>query len=278
MKPTLSYTLIILAFLAGVCTVYLLTKKAPDVPIKPSLTPSLSITDSPTPMPTPSVTILTKKPVSGFTHFFEEQPVINGQQTYIAYPLEIPTDNPPLAIVYYHGSGQSITKDFSQEVMQNMRAYGAYFTERNLVFIASQQHGDNYGKAVAIEDTVQALDYVRKTYSIQKYYAVMGFSMGGMPALRHAIMYPNLLKKIVLLAPVNGIETYSVAEKKTLASIDTKLWHGTKDTNVPYWATELLVKGLKPYNPKLEVVTLQGKIHWDVDTEYMEDIAEFVKN
>jgi predicted esterase len=267
---------VVLVFIAAIA--YKVRENSTVNPTTPTPTATVAITtEAPTPTatPTPTKIVYDIAAPANYDYFFELQPVVNGQQTYIAYPKNIDPENPPKVVVYYHGSGQQITKDFSDQVMKNMRMYGAYFTQRDFAFIASNQHGDNYGKAIAIEDTVKALDYVKSKYPVNPRYFVLGFSMGGMPALRHVITHPNLIDKLALLAPVNGIEGYTNAEKTTLAKIPTTIWHGTKDTNVPYWATELYVKGLAAYKPKLTVVTLTGKIHWDVDTEYMEQIEIF---
>jgi predicted esterase len=99
--------------------------------------------------------------------------------------------------------------------------------------------------------------------------------MGGMPALKQVILYPKEVSRIALLAPAQQVETYTSTQIKYFREVKLKVWHGTADMNVPYWVTEELVTYFKKNNTPIEVVTLKGKIHWDVDTEYMKDVYEW---
>lgn len=228
-----------------------------------------------TPTPTPSFIEVSEIPVKGYDHFFEKLPKVNGQQGYVAYPLRYDPENPPSVVMYYHGSGQSITTNFNEQVMKNMRAYGNYFTQNNYVFLASHQHGDNQGNKVAIEDSEALVQWVKSKYTVADRLFMLGFSMGGKPAMRHVLLHPSKVKRIALLAPAQQIETYTADQIKLFKNSELKVWHGTADVNVPYWVTEELQRYFKKYSVPLQIVTLKGKTHWDIDTEYMKDIKEW---
>jgi len=228
-----------------------------------------------TPEPTPTPLIYDETPPAKLTGFFEKQPIISTQQGYVAYPLVVDIENPPSIVVYYHGSTQKITKNFSEDVMKNMRKYGDYFANRNFVFVASNQHGDNWGKKIAVDDSMALVKWVTDRYPITNDIYVLGFSMGGQPAMKHVIVHPKDVRKIALLAPANQVEYYTATQIKYFRQVPLEIWHGTADVNVPYWATKLLVKEFGKQKTPVVVHTLDGKTHWDVDTEYMEDVYDF---
>lgn len=228
-----------------------------------------------TPEPTPVTIMFEEKAAPGAEHFFEKTPKLGGEQGYVAYPMKIQEDKPPAIVMYYHGSTQRITTNFSEQVMKNMREYGSFFTERNVAFLASNQHGDNFGRIVAVEDSRALIKWVQDRYPISGNVYILGFSMGGMPAMRHVVTYPKEVKKIALLAPAQQIETYSAAQIKQFSQVRLKVWHGTADVNVPYWVAEELATYFEKHSVPLELVTLKGKTHWDVDTEYMNEIYEW---
>lgn len=243
--------------------------------------PTLSVTTTPTlivqtPAPTPTPLVFTDAPPSGHTGFFEKLPILSGQQGYVAYPQIVDPANPPTIIMYYHGSTQKITKDFkSNQVMKDMRAYGAYMTKYNFAFLASNQHGDNWGSAQAVNDSEALIAWVRKTYPAQSKIVVLGFSMGGMPAMKHVLLYPTHVSKIALLAPANQVELFKAADFQKFKKIPMAIWHGTSDVNVPYSVTQELMIEFAKYKIKPTLHTLKGKTHWNVDTEYMVDIEKF---
>lgn len=258
--------------------IYLVSQRASSSNALPVLTPTPSQveatplpTDTTTPLP-PTPVLLNETPVKGYDHYFEKLPTVNGQQGYVAFPLTYNAENLPPIVMYYHGSGQRITTNFSDQVMKNMRAYGAYFTSRGYAFLASNQHGDNQGNKVAIEDSEALIKWVKDRYETSDSLFVIGFSMGGKPAMRHVLLHPTKVNRIALLAPAQQIETYTAEQVKLFKNTETKVWHGTADVNVPYWVTEELQTYFKKYSVPLQIVTLKGKTHWDVDTEYMKDI------
>ncbi len=60
-----------------------------------------------------------------------------------------------------------------------------------------------------------------------------------------------------------------------IEDIDIKIWHGTADVNVGYSLSTTFISTLESFGKEVELVTLEGKTHWDIHTEYMEDILEF---
>lgn len=258
--------------------VYLVSQRASSSNALPVLTPTPSqveatplLTDTTTPLP-PTPVLLNETPVKGYDHYFEKLPTVNGQQGYVSFPLTYNAESLPPIVMYYHGSGQRITSNFSDQVMKNMRAYGAYFTSKGYAFLASNQHGDNQGNKVAVEDSEALIKWVKERYDTADSLFVIGFSMGGKPAMRHVLLHPTKVERLALLAPAQQIETYTAEQIKLFKNTETKVWHGTADVNVPYWVTEELQAYFKKYSVPLQIVTLKGKTHWDVDTEYMKDI------
>jgi dipeptidyl aminopeptidase/acylaminoacyl peptidase len=62
---------------------------------------------------------------------------------------------------------------------------------------------------------------------------------------------------------------------KKIEDIDIKIWHGTADVNVGYPLSTTFINTLESFGKEVELVTLEGKTHWDIHTEYMGDILEF---
>lgn len=265
-----------LLVVVSVC-LYWINKK--NLLVQPSgLAPTITTTPIPTTaIQTPTEEVITYEGSSpeGHSNLIEGLPVVNGEQGYVAFPKSIEKAKPPGIVIYYHGSGQRITKNFSDLVMKNMRAYGTFFASRNMAFVASNQHGDNQGNQIAVIDSDKLINWVKSKYLTSNDIFVIGFSMGGKPAMRHVLMHPNSVRRIALLAPAQQIETYTSSQIKYFRTVELKVWHGTADVNVPYWVTEELVSYFKKNNTPIEVVTLKGKTHWDVDTEYMQEIFKW---
>ncbi len=243
--------------------------------VEPTPTATQSVIATTTPEVTPEAITYDGFTPTGMSGFIEEYPKLGGEQGYVAVPKTIEKDNPPSVIMYYHGSTQKITTNFKDEVMKNMRLYGQTMTKHNVIFLASNQHGDNYGSKTAVEDSRTLINYVNKNYLTSGKIYVLGFSMGGMPAMKHVVLYPKEVTRIALLAPAQQVETYTAEQIKLFKNVPLKIWHGTADANVPYWVTEELQTYFKKQNTPVTVVTLKGKIHWDVDTEYMNDVLDW---
>ena len=241
-----------------------------------STEPTSQPTTSPTPTPTenPYIT-LNETPVTEDGHFFEKLPVIEGQQAYIAYPLTYNKNYPPTLVIYSHGSNTTVTTNFKEDNMINMRAYGEFFTDNGYAFAASAQHGVNWGNQASVNDMNNLINWVKESYSINDKVNLLAHSMGGMPTLKFAMQNPEKTFRMALLAPSNSVETYKKADIEAITPVEIKIWHGDKDVNVPWSASNQLVAFAKKYGKEITFVTLKGKTHWDVDTELMPEILDF---
>jgi len=201
-------------------------------------------------------------------------PIIEEQQAYVVIP-RIDKENPPTLIIYSHGSNTTVTQNMEDQFMKDMQAYGIFFTEYNYIFSASNQHGVNWGSSAAIQDTINLKNWVDENYDIQPKVYLIGFSMGGLPTMNFATTYPDIISKIALLAPTVKSSEWNQTRADKLKDIDIKLWHGNKDVNVPYSYSVYFVNKLKGYGKDIEFITLESKTHFDIDTEYMNEILEF---
>lgn len=204
-------------------------------------------------------------------------PIIGEQQAYVVLP-RIDEDNPPTLIIYSHGSNTTVTQNMEDQFMKDMQAYGIFFTEHNYIFSASNQHGVNWGSKASIQDTINLKNWVEENYDIQPKVYLIGFSMGGLPTMNFATTYPEFISKIALLAPTVKSSEWNQQRADKLVDIDIKLWHGNKDVNVPYSYSVYFVNKLKGYGKDIEFITLEGKAHFDLDTEYMNEILQFYES
>ena len=205
-------------------------------------------------------------------------PVINGQQAYVVVPTNINEKNPPTLILYSHGSNTTVTTNMEDQFMKDLQQYGIFFTPHNFIFSASNQHGVNWGNSASIQDTIGLKNWVEENYTIQPKVYLIGFSMGGLPTMNFATTYPSIVEKIALLAPTTKSTEWNQSRANKLKDMEIKLWHGNKDVNVPYSYSTSFVKKMEGYGIYIDFVTLEGKGHFDIDTEYMEDILEFFSN
>lgn len=202
-------------------------------------------------------------------------PVIDGQQAYVVVPTNTNEKNPPTLILYSHGSNTTVTTNMEDQFMKDLQQYGIFFTPHNFIFSASNQHGVNWGNTASIQDTINLKNWVEENYTIQPKVHLIGFSMGGLPTMNFATTYPDIVEKIALLAPTTKSTEWNQSRADKLKDMEIKLWHGNKDVNVPYSYSVSFVKKLEGYGIYIDFVTLEGKGHFDIDTEYMEDILEF---
>ncbi len=216
-----------------------------------------------------------EKPVQEGPQYEEILTTIEGQQAYICVPTNIEENNPPTVIIYSHGSNTNITEDMNEQFMKDMQEYGILFTSHNYIFSASNQHGVNWGNSASIQDMINLKEWIEERYSIQPKINLIGFSMGGLPTLNFATKYPEFIGKIALLAPSIKSAEWNNTRAQKLKDIEIKLWHGNKDVNVPYSSSVSFVKKLQGYGITIDFVTVEDKGHFDIDTEYMQDILEF---
>jgi len=216
-----------------------------------------------------------EKPVQEGPQYEEILTTIEGQQAYICVPTNIEENNPPTVIIYSHGSNTNITEDMNEQFMKDMQEYGILFTSHNYIFSASNQHGVNWGNSASVQDMLNLKTWIEERYSIQPKINLIGFSMGGLPTLNFATKYPEFIGKIALLAPSIKSAEWNNTRAQKLKDIEIKLWHGNKDVNVPYSSSVSFVKKLQGYGITIDFVTVEDKGHFDIDTEYMQDILEF---
>ena len=212
------------------------------------------------------------EPEEKYLEFF---PIIEGQQAYVGVSDRIDEKKPPTLIIYSHGSNTTVTQNMQDPFMLDLQAYGQYFTKHNYIFAASNQHGVNWGNQASIKDTLLLKEWVDQNYSIKSKIYLIGFSMGGLPTINFTTQYPELVSKVALLAPTTKVSTWNQARADKIMDIDIKIWHGNADVNVPYNYTANFVKRLKTLGKEIPLITLEGKGHFDIDTEYMEDILTF---
>ena len=216
-----------------------------------------------------------EKPVQEEPQYEEILTIIEGQQAYICVPTNIDENNPPTVIIYSHGSNTTITDNMNEQFMKDMQEYGILFASHNYIFSASNQHGVNWGNSASIQDMINLKEWIEERYSIQPKINLIGFSMGGLPTLNFATQYPNIVGKIALLAPSIKSAQWDNTRAQKLKDIQIKLWHGNKDVNVPYSSSVSFVKKLQGYGITIDFVTVEDKGHFDIDTEYIQDILEF---
>jgi len=208
-------------------------------------------------------------------HYEETFKEIEGQMTYVAVPTNIKEENKPGIVVYSHGSNTTVTSNTEDEFIQDLQGYGELYTKSNMIFAASNQHGANWGSTAAIADTKNMIDWISDKYMTSGKVYLLGFSMGGLPTMNFATTYSDNLEKIALLAPTSRSNEWTQSRVDKLSDVDIQIWHGTSDVNVPYSLSTALVSKFKALERDIPLVTLDGKTHWDLDTEYMQDVLDY---
>ena len=203
---------------------------------------------------------------------------IDGEIAYIALPPRIYERKPPIIVVYSHGSNTRVTPNREDEFMQDLHSYGLLFTANNFIFAASNQHGENWGNEQSLQDTLSMVEWIKENYSTEEKIYMLGFSMGGLPTLNFATKYPEMVSKIALLAPTTVEEEWNMERVNKISNMDIQIWHGTADVNVGYSLSATFIEKLKAFDRDIPLITLEGKTHWDLEPEYMEDVLKFFLN
>jgi len=238
------------------------------------LLPHTEITDQPQ-EPEEVKKVEEKEEVYSGPPYLEFYEIIQEQPAYIAVPAPIDPDNPPTIILYSHGSNTEVSSNTEDEFMQDLHKYGVFFTENNYIFAASNQHGVNWGNDESIQDNINLIAWIKERYDTREKVNMIGYSMGGLPTMNFASEYPENVNKIALLAPTTNSDEWNAERVGKIKDIDIKIWHGTADVNVGYSLSTTFVNKLKSFDKEVELTTLEGKTHWDIHTEYMEDILKF---
>lgn len=211
-------------------------------------------------------------------HYEEKIFSISGQIAYIAIPTNIDEKNPPRIVIYNHGSNTRVTENLKDSFMKDLQIYGEEYTKHNLIFAASNAHGENWGNSASIQDNFNMVTWIRNNYMTSKETFVIGFSMGGLPALHYVTKYPKDISKVALLAPTTRSYEWNKDNIKILDNIDIQIWHGTKDVNIGITSSRNFVKNMKKLGKDIPLIELEGKTHFDLDTEYKEEILNFFLN
>lgn len=203
---------------------------------------------------------------------------IDGEIAYIATEEGLSEKEYPRPIVIYnHGSTFVVNDKEDNPLLADLRLYADIFAKNGYIFAASNAHGDNWGNAQSIQDNKNLVEHITSKYHGSKDIYLLGFSMGGLPTMNFAEKYPENVIKIALLAPTTYASTWNKKRVERIKDIEIKVWHGDKDVNVPYSMTRDFVAMLKKQGKEVEVITAEGKTHFDVDTEYIEEVLEFFK-
>jgi hypothetical protein len=210
--------------------------------------------------------------ITGYT---EELVEIDGQWAYILSPDPIDPNNLPTLVIYNHGSITFVEENLNDEFKSDLIQYGEALTPDNYIFAVSNAHGVNWGNLESIQDNYNMYQYIEEKYGIKEDIYMIGFSMGGLPTMNFATEYPDLVSKIALLAPTTRTSEWDEKRVEKIEDMDIKIWHGTADVNVGYIYTKNFVNKVESLGKDIELVTLDGRTHWDVDTEYIDQIVEF---
>jgi len=207
--------------------------------------------------------------------YIEEIVEIEGQWAYIVVPAYIDIENLPTLVIYNHGSLTFVEEEMDEEFKCKLLEYGEAFTVHNYTFAVSNAHGVNWGSLDSINDNYSMYEYIKEKYGIQEGIYEIGFSMGGLPAMNFATTYPELVDKIVLLAPTTRTGEWDKDRVEKIEGIDIKIWHGDSDINVGLVYTQNWVNKIESFGKDIDLVILEGQTHWDIDTEYIDEILEF---
>ena len=208
-------------------------------------------------------------------HFTETFETIKGQIAYVAVPSNIEENNPPSIVIYSHGSNTRVTIDTEDPFIQDLMLYGERYTTENYIFAASNQHGENWGNTESVDDMQNLIDWIQDNYTTTKDIYLIGFSMGGLPTVHYLTTYPANVKKVALLAPTTRTYEWTTDVVQKVENTDIKIWHGVNDVNIGIVYTDEFVSYVKKLGKNIPLVRLEGKSHFDLDTEYMENVLTF---
>lgn len=204
---------------------------------------------------------------------------IDGESIYIAFDENAKENSKFPMVIYSHGSTYTVSESPSNPLTEDLDYYADMFVKSGYIFAASNQHGDNWGNATAIEDTKKLIDFVNSDYKGNGDVYLLGFSMGGLVTMNYAEKYPENVRKIALLAPAPEQGNYwNSTRVENIKEIPIRIWHGDRDGHVTYDNTTALIKKLKSLGKEIELITVEGASHFDVDTEFTDAIVEFYKS
>lgn len=212
-------------------------------------------------------------------NFSEFTQIISGQTAYIAVPSNIAETNLPSIVIYSHGSGDTVVSKLNANAfMSNLSNYGNYFAKNNLIFAASNEHGENWGSSYAVSDMNNLIAWIKENYPVSGKVYLIGYSMGGLPTMNFALKYPDKVSKVALLAPTIYLENWYKTTVEKIKNIDITIWHGYDDKNLPLSGSQLFANRLKTYGKIIVLNDISGINHISVNTKFVPDIANFFAN
>lgn len=218
-------------------------------------------------------TIYSEDPVPG-ENFFEKFPVIAQQQAYVAVPMRVDTENPPAIVIYNHGDLEVVQTSIDSDFMTKLRLYAEVFTSNNYIFAASDIHDNEDGDA-PVNDIENLISWVSENYTVSEKMFLIGFSRGGYTTTNYALQYPEQISGIALLAPATYYTQWGQEEADKIMNIPIKIWHGTDDVNIQIIHSRNFVEQLAGYDKEIVLLEKDGKAHYDVDDEYIDEILDF---
>lgn len=134
--------------------------------------------------------------VTLFTERFE---LIDGQYAYIAIPSNLNGEETAKVVIFSHGSGSEVTNDIGDPFVRGLQEYGEFFSQNDFIFLASNQHGDNWGNKNSINDITSLLEYINSEVTNIREIYLIGYSMGGLPTMNYATTFPDRVQKLHFL-------------------------------------------------------------------------------
>ena len=202
---------------------------------------------------------------------------INGQSTYVSLPQTYMTNDFPSIVVYGHGANVAITDNLTSDYMQKISSVAKIFTAQNYIFIASNQHGDNWGNKEAITDTYLAINWVQTHYDTSNIIYLLGYSMGGLVTLNFAKEYANTLniRAIALLAPTVYDWEWKPEMVERLNNVEICIWHSPSDYSVHFENSTQLQNYFAKYGKEITLVRVTDD-HLKMEQTRMEDVKDFI--
>jgi fermentation-respiration switch protein FrsA (DUF1100 family) len=82
-------------------------------------------------------------------------------------------------------------------------------------------------------------------------------------------------KLLALLAPATYYTEWDQNDTDIVMDIPIKIWHGTDDVNIGIIHTYYFIERLAEYGKTIDLAEKEGKTHYDVDDEYIDEILDF---
>jgi predicted peptidase len=218
-----------------------------------------------------------EKPIL-ITGYTEELVEIGGQWAYILAPEPIDPEDLPTLVIYNHGSNTAVGENLDEEFKQDLIKYGEILTPHNYIFAVSNAQGFDLDAPEAVSDNYNMYEYIKEKYGIKEKIHMIAYSKGGLRTLDFAAQYPELISKIALIAPKLELYEWNQKRASQLMNIGIKIWHGTEDENISFEDNRDFVEQMKLWGIDMTFIPLEGKNHWDIKTQYIDGILQFLSN